>query len=268
MCNPSRKPWVTFSCHLVAFSWAWVFGLLQHQHVFSPGLDTTQATDGAAEHWKNSLNSRCCKSGFRDPASPGLSPESIYTAIHTTVVETRVKTIGLKLWFPGSGSNQPCGEAGCLGRYHRLHLWLRISTCSHASEGVWGERSLALSARGPKHQGLTVATPLQIIREPPRKNFVSLGIFVASAARYGCKNSFSSDSGREVLAATAGRGRGKGVGWEALQGAASIVQHHAVPCRTTPYHAMSYCATLAVVRAGAWQRPGRELCADPAFCLV
>lgn len=42
----------------------------------------------------------------------------------------------LRLWFPGTVSNQPCGEGGCLGRYHRLRLWLRISTCSHASEGV------------------------------------------------------------------------------------------------------------------------------------
>lgn len=55
---------------------------------------------------------------------------------NTTVVGIRVKTMGLKLWSPGSVSNQPCGEGGCLGRYHRLRLWLRISTCSHASEGV------------------------------------------------------------------------------------------------------------------------------------
>lgn len=167
--------------------------------------------------------------------------------IHTTVVGIRVKTMGLRLWSPGSVSNQPCGEGGCLGRYHRLRLWLRISTCSHASEGVWGERSPPLPAGGPWHQGATAATPLQVIGEQPRKNLASLGIFVASPAKYGCKNSFPLDSGREVLAATSGRGRGKGAGWEALQGAASIAQYHAVP-----YHAMLCCASSHQSRS--WQQ--------------
>lgn len=179
----------------------------------------------------------------------------IYTAvIHTTAVGIRVKTMGLRLWFPGSVSNQPCGEGGCLGRYHRLHLWLRISTCSHASEGVWGELSPPLPAWGPWHQGVTAATSLQIIREQPRKNLASLGIFVASPAKYSCKNSFPLDSGREVLAATAGRGRGKGVGREACKEQHPLpgtmpcraMPYHAVPCRATPC-----CAVIAVVKAGA-----------------
>lgn len=104
----------------------------------------------------------------------------------------------------------------------------------------------------PGIEGQQLQHPFRISQNSQGKA-ASLGIFEASPAKHGCKNSFHLDSGREVLAATFLRGTGKGVGWKALQGAASVAQYHAVPCHAGLYHAV-----LAVVRAGAGSRSCAE----------
>lgn len=172
---------------------------------------------------------------------------TIYTShiLPTTAVGMWVKTTDF-------GFQPTLWRRSFLGRSHRLHLWLRISPQSHANEGAWGEWVPPPPAWGPWHWGVTAANPFRISQNS-QGTTVSLGISVASPAEYSCKNSFHLDSGREVLAATSLRGTGKGVGWKALQGTASIAQYHAAVCHTVPCHAVP-----AVVRAGAGSRSFAE----------
>lgn len=106
---------------------------------------------------------------------------------------------------------------------------------------------------------------------------MSLGIFLGSPAKYGCKNSSPLDSGREVLAAAAGKGRGKGVGWEPLQGAASIADtmlchtmlYHAIPCHAVLCRAMPCCASSRQSRS--WQQElgkGKAVSCMQVLCVL
>lgn len=133
--------------------------------VFPSSLDT-QATAGASEHCKDNLHSRGCKCGFQDPAAPGSPPVSF-------ILPCYPPQLWLCKWKPWAlVSNQLCGEGWWLRRSHRLHLWLRISPQSRASERAWGEWISPLPAWGPWHWGVTAATPLQNIPEQPRKNSI------------------------------------------------------------------------------------------------